>query len=224
MKLLIDDANVEVIRALMETVPVDGVTTNPSILAKYGRKPLEVLRELRALLGDRDLYVQTLSKDAAGMVAEGRRIARELGEATFIKIPAVAEGIRAIGLLASEGLRPAATTIYTPQQAYLASKAGAKAAIPYVNRIDNQGGDGVAVTGRIFDLFRKSGLDIPVVAASFKNARQVLALAEWGIDAATVGPDVVKAMLVNPAADAAVDAFAADFEKLCGPGATMLTC
>lgn len=225
MKLLIDDANFEKIQRLYEFYPIDGVTTNPSILAKSGRNPYEVLTQIRDFIGeDADLHVQVISRKAEDMVVEGRKIAERLGKNTLIKIPTVEEGLKAMKALSAEGYRVTATAIYTPQQAFLAGKAGADYAAPYVNRIDNLGGDGVQTTMRIHDIYENNGMKTQLLAASFKNTQQVLELAEYGIGAATVGPDVIEGLMKNVTVDSAVEAFIADFEKLVGVGKTMLDC
>lgn len=225
MKLLIDDANFEKIKRLYEFYPIDGVTTNPSILAKSGRNPYEVLTQIRDFIGeDADLHVQVISRKAEDMVVEGRKIAERLGKNTLIKIPTVVEGLKAMKALSAEGYRVTATAIYTPQQAFLAGKAGADYAAPYVNRIDNLGGDGVQTTMRIHDIYENNGMKTQLLAASFKNTQQVLELAEYGIGAATVGPDVIEGLMKNVTVDSAVEAFIADFEKLVGVGKTMLDC
>lgn len=223
MKLLIDDADLDAIRRIYDLYPCDGVTTNPSILAKSGRRPYEVLQEIRAFIGEEaDLHVQVISRDAESMAAESRRIAQMLGRNTYIKIPAVPQGLKAMRILAGEDYRVTATAVYTPQQAFLAGKAGADFAAPYVNRIDNLGSDGIDTARRIHDLFRKNGMKTQLLAASFKNSWQVLALAEYGVGAATAAPAVIEGLMKDAAVDAAVDAFIADFENLCGSGATML--
>lgn len=225
MKLLIDNADINQIRRVYDIYPIDGVSCNPTILAKTGRNPYEVLTEIRSFIGpDADLHVQAVSRTAEAMLAEGRRIVEVLGRSTLVKIPAVPEGIKAIRLLSGEGYRVTATAIYTPQQAFLAGKAGAEFAAPYVNRIDNLGGDGVEVTKRIHDIFKKNSMKTELLAASFKNTQQLLELAEYGIDAATAAPDVIDTLLKNPVVTAAVDVFIADFERLCGSGKTMLDC
>lgn len=222
MKLIIDDADVSAIRRLVEYYPVDGVTTNPSILAKAGRPPFEVLREIREVIGDeRELHAQVVARDAEGMVADGRRIVAELGSNTFPKVPSVPEGFKAMRMLVSEGIRVTATAIYTPMQAFLAAKAGASYAAPYINRIDNMGFDGVGVAMEIHDIFRANGLPCEVLAASFKNSQQVLELARYGVGAVTAASSVIEGLVKNAAIDAAVDAFTADFEGLVGPGKTM---
>lgn len=222
MKLIIDDAHIDKIKQLYEYFPVDGVTTNPSILAKAGRDPYEVLGEIRAFLGaEGELHVQVLSQTAEEMVAEAGRIRAALGENTFVKVPVTREGLKAIKLLAAAGCNVTATAIYTQMQAYLAAKAGAKYAAPYVNRIDNLGANGIQAAKDIHDIFRNNGLSTQVLAASFKNCQQVLELAEYGVGAATVSPDVMEAFLKLDAVNAAVDAFRRDFEGLCGEGKTM---
>lgn len=229
MKLLIDDADIQAIRSVYEYYPVDGVTTNPSILARVGlsrgeQNPYVLLREIRAFIGaDAELHVQAVSRSAEGMVEEGIRIAEVLGKNTFIKIPAVREGLKAIRILADAGYHVTATAIYTPQQAFLAGKAGADYAAPYVNRIDNMGLDGVAVTKRIHDLFQRNGLKTQVLAASFKNTRQILELIEYGVGASTATESVIAQLCKNETVDMAVDAFITDFESLCGDDQTMLT-
>ena len=225
MLLLIDDANMEEIRRLTEIYPIDGVTTNPSILAAAGRPPFEVLREIRDFIGpDAELHAQVIARDAAGMVKDAKRITKELGMETWVKIPAVPEGFAAMRELSAEGLRITATAIYTPMQAYLAAKAGALYAAVYINRVDNMGFDGVKVAKEIHDIYTKNGMDAGLLCASFKNSQQVLELAEYGVRAATVGPDVILNFVKNAAITSAVEDFIRDFEGLTGPGKTMSDC
>lgn len=222
MKLIIDDANIENIKRLYEYYPVDGVTTNPSILAKTGESPYKVLKEIRSFIGSKDqLHVQVVASSAEGMVEDARRIVAELGEETFVKIPAVPEGFKAMKLIATEGIRVTATAIYSPLQAYLSAKCGAVYVAPYINRIDNMGYDGIAVAKAIHDIFKNNGYQAGVLAASFKNSQQVLELCKYGISAVTVAPDVLDNFVKNQAITGAVEAFVRDFEGLVGAGKTM---
>lgn len=225
MKFIIDDANVEAIKNLYEYFPVEGVTTNPSILAKSRRSPYEVLKEIREFIGkDADLHVQVVSKNAADMVTEAVEIQERLGENTFIKVPTTREGLKAMKLLSAKDVKITATAIYTPMQAFLAAKAGAAYAAPYVNRIDNLGADGIETVKKIHDIFQNNGLKTEVLAASFKNSQQVLDLCAYGIGAATIAPDVIEGLIRNDAVISAVDVFTKDFEGLCGEGKTMRDC
>ena len=225
MKLLIDDADIARIKALYHYYPIDGVTTNPSILAKCGRPPYEALREIREYIGNRaELHVQVVSTTAEEMVKEGRKIEQMLGNNTYVKIPSIPEGLRAMQILASEGYHITATAIYTPMQAYLAAKAGAEYAAPYVNRIDNLGNDGINTTKKIHDIFTRNEMKTRLLAAGFKNSQQVQELCEYGVRSVTVASDVIDNLIKNANVTLAVNDFVADFESLCGQGKTMLNC
>lgn len=225
MKFIIDDADITKIKELYEYFQIDGVTTNPSILAKSGRQPYDVLKEIREFIGNEaELHVQVISSKAEGMIEEAAKIQKELGSNTYVKIPVTKEGLKAIKYLSSQGVKITATAIYTQMQAYLAGKAGADYAAPYVNRIDNLGADGVQAAKDIHDIFKKNGLKTEVLAASFKNSQQVLELCKYGVGAATIASDVIEGLIKNPIVTSAVDAFTADFEKLCGEGKTMKNC
>ncbi len=222
MRLLIDNANLERIKELYAYYPVDGVTTNPSILAKEKRPPFEVLREIRSFIGpEADLHAQVIARDAEGMVVDAERICRELGDNTLVKIPVNREGLKAIRILTSKGIRTTGTAVYTRMQGWLAGKAGASYVAPYVNRIDNLGGCGVQTAKDIHDMFRKNNIACDILAASFKNSQQVQELALYGAGAATVSPDVMEGFMNNACVDSAVEAFIQDFETLTSPGTTI---
>lgn len=225
MKLCIDHADVNAIRRIYEYYPIDGVSTNPTILAKSGREPYEVLKEIREIIGDDgELFVQVVAGTAEGMVEDAYRIIKETGKNTLVKVPCVPEGFKAMKQLKKVGIRFIGTAIYTPMQAFIAAKCGAEYVAPYVNRIDNMGFDGVQVSKDIHDIMVNNNLDCGLLAASFKNSQQVLELAKYGVKAATVAPDVIDGMFKNPAIDAAVVQFNKDFEGLVGPGKTMKDC
>ena len=225
MKLLIDNANIEKIRKIYEYYPIDGVTTYPSILAKEGKNPYKVLKEIRDFIGkDAQLHVQVVSTTADEMIKEGYKIAKVLGKNTYIKIPTIPEGLKAIKKLTNEGYRVTATAIYTPIQGYLAAKAGADYAAPYVNRINNLGINGIEVTRKMFDIFKNNGLKTQILAASFKNSLQVLELCEHGVGVCTVAPEIIDGFIKNASVSSAIDTFINDFEKAFGKNKTMFNC
>lgn len=224
MKLLIDSADIKKIEELYSILAIDGVTTNPSILAKNRRQPYDALREIREFIGqEAQLHVQVTAVTAKGMLKDALRIQKELGENTYVKIPAVAEGLKAMKLLHGKA-KITATAVYTPMQAFLAGKAGACYAAAYVNRIDNLCANGVRTAKEIHDIFKKNSLPAELLAASFKNSQQILELCEYGAGACTVSPEVMEELFKNNSVTMAVEAFTKDFEGLCGRGRTMENC
>lgn len=222
MELLIDDANLDKIKQIVDIFPIDGVTTNPSILAKNGIEPFIALKQICDSIGPNgQLHVQVTALTAAGMVDDAHRIIKELGNTTYVKVPVIKEGLKAIKQLHHEGIRITATAIYTPMQAYLAAKAGADYVAPYVNRIDNLGANGIETTKTIHDILENNNISTKVLAASFKNSQQVLELCRYGVGAATISSDVLLGLLKNDSVDKAVADFTNDFETLCGTGKTM---
>lgn len=225
MKLIIDDAKIEAIKKIYNFYPIDGVTTNPSILAKCGKNPYEVLTEIREFIGEEaELHVQVVSKNAENMIEEAHQIIKLLGKNTFVKVPCVEEGFKAMKALHKEGISITATAIYTPMQAFLATKCGAAYVAPYINRIDNMGYNGIQVAKTIHNILENHGFSTQVLAASFKNSQQVLELCEYGIGASTVSPDVIEGFVKNQAIVSAIDDFVKDFESLTGTGKDMTNC
>ena len=225
MKLLVDDASLENIKKMYGIFACDGVTTNPSILAKTGGSPYKTLSAIRKFIGsEAALHVQVTSSTAETMIAEAHAIISKLGKNTYVKVPTTAEGLKAMKALSAEGIGITATAIYTTAQAYLAAKAGADYVAPYVNRIDNLGGDGIETVRKIQNILENNGYKTQVLAASFKNSHQVMELCEYGIGASTVAPDVMEGLIKNANVTSAVDAFTKDFYSLCGEGKTMIDC
>ncbi|MBR2561356.1 MAG: fructose-6-phosphate aldolase [Eubacterium sp.] len=218
MKLFIDDAHIEDIKRIYDLYPVDGVTTNPTILSKVDQSPWKTLEEIRNCIGDEGLlFVQAVALDVDGILRDAHTIVRRLGHnTTVIKIPAVPVGIKAMKLLKREGIKTCGTVIYTAMQGYLAAKAGASYVAPYVNRIDNMGYDGIKDVKEIHNILTKSHMDAEVLAASFKNSWQVLEMAEYGVGCATAAPSVIESFASNLAIDGAVQDFIHDFENLTG--------
>ena len=217
MRLIVDSADTEKIRKMFEYYPVSGVTTNPTILTKSGKKPYEVLREIRGIIGpETDLHVQTLGEDADEIVHEATVIKRMLGEKTFVKIPVTREGIKAIRICAQRFGHITGTAVYSTAQAYLAAEAGADYIAPYVNRIDDLSQNGVEVTKKIQNILGQYAGKTRMLAASFRNVHQVIELAEYGVYSATVDPDIIERMLTNDSVDAAIAKFSDDMTSAYG--------
>ena len=222
MKLYIDSADAGEIRRLCALYPIDGVTTNPTLLARAGGDPVEVLKEIRGIVGEgRLIFAQAIPPDAEGMLRDARAIVKLLGKNTVVKVPSVPEGFKAIRAMKAEGIPACGTVVYTPMQAYLAAKAGADYVAPYVNRIDNMGFDGVGVVRQIQDILTLHRMDATILAASFRNSQQVLSLCAYGVGAATCAPEVIDGFVKNPVIDGAVADFARDFASAAGEGRSM---
>lgn len=221
MKLLIDDANLDAIKAIVALYPIDGVTTNPTILAKAGENPKDRLLKIRELIGpDKDLHCQVVADSKEEMKDQARKLVKLLGDNTYIKIPSNGQGFKAMEELSDEGIKITATGIYSPLQAFLAAKAGAKYLAPYVNRIDNLGYDGLAVAMRIQNILEANNFEAEILAASFKNSNQVLELVERGVGALTLGSAVFDGLVNDRNVDFAIKTFEDDFGKILEEGQT----
>ena len=219
MRLLLDTANLDDIRYFNAYYPIEGVTTNPTILSKEGGDVLALLKEIRAILGeDKELHVQVTETEYDKIVAEAKAIVAFLGNKknTFVKIPATDVGLSATKTLADEGYGITVTAVLTATQAMLASNAGAAYVAPYVSRLENICADGVGTVSEIAEIFATSGTDTQILAASFKTAKEVLDCALVGCHTATVGSETMHKLLAHPTTDTSIAGFAADWKKAFG--------
>lgn len=223
MLYLLDTANVKDIARCFEFFPIAGVTTNPSLIAREGRPFHDILTDIRAVIGEEAmLHVQVMGPDAETFVAEANNLRDRFGSCIFPKVPVTLQGFKAIRILAASGFNVTATAIATPQQALLAARAGADFAAPYVNRIDNIGGDGEGVVLNIVKLFKIHGLSTKVLTASFKNVHQVQDMALAGAHVATLAPELLDMIASHPLTDSGVADFNADWAEAYGADATTL--
>lgn len=223
MIYFLDTADAAAIARLSDLYPIAGVTTNPTLIARERRPFPDVIRDIRAVIGDGAmLHVQVTGSDADTMVAEARKLADFVGAGFHPKVPVTAEGIKAIRRLSGLGFRVTATAIVTAQQALMAAVAGAAFTAPYVNRLDMIGGDGVKVVADIVHLFRVHALPTRLLTASFKNVQQVHDIAMAGAHSATLPPDILEALVRHPLTDSGIAGFAADWSAAYGEGRTTL--
>lgn len=218
MIYIIDTADLEAIKHINEFYPIDGVTTNPSIIAKEKTDFIERLRAIRSIIGeDKILCAQTLQKDADLIVKEGIKLKEAIGGDFYLKIPIGEAGLKATMELKKLGIGVLMTAIFTPTQALMAAKAGADFVAPYVNRIDNVCGDGVGVVAEIVNQFANYGItSCKVMAASFKNVQQVNDCASVGCHVATIAPDIYKTLISHPLTDVAIAGFEKDWKSVYG--------
>lgn len=222
MLLFIDSADIEEIKRLYSCFPFDGVTTNPTILSSTKRDFYRVLHEIRDFLTpEGNLFVQTVAPDAPGMIRDAERIIKELGENTYIKIPAVKEGYKAMDYLKKEGRRVCSTAVYSLSQAFLSCKLSVDYIAPYVNRIDNQSISGIETVKKMEDIIENNGFETKILAASFKNVFQPIDLISYGVGALTLPPSIIDALFDNREAEGALLSFTHDFESVYGKNVTM---
>lgn len=216
MELILDSSNIEQIKDLNELLHVSGVTTNPTIITKSGRSFEDVVNDLIAVLDEEQmLFIQAVSTDVAGIVEEAKYIASLRKKNMYVKIPVTHEGLKAIKECKKLGIGVLATAIYTADQAFLAAMNGADYLAPYVNRMDNYG-DGVENVKDLITMLKVNNMNAKVVAASFKNARQVHELIKAGIQAVTIPCDVAYNMIDHPGTAIAVDEFSENWKKAYG--------
>jgi len=211
MKIFLDTANIDEIRKAAETGVVDGVTTNPSLIAKEGRPFADVVREICGIV-DGPISAEVVSTDADAMIEEGRRLA-DIHDNIVVKIPLIRNGIEAVSTLSQEGIRTNVTLCFSPLQALLAAKAGATMVSPFTGRIDDIGHDGMEICQQIVHIYENYGYATEVLVASVRHPKHVLDAAMMGADIATIPFKVFEAMFKHPLTDKGLAAFLADWEK-----------
>ena len=212
MQFFIDSADVGEIRKALALGLCDGVTTNPSLVAKTGRAFEDVLREVVALVPG-PISAEVTALDAEGMIREARHYAA-FGKQVVVKIPLVVEGLRAVKTLSGEGVKTNVTLCFSAVQALLAAKAGATYVSPFVGRLDDISQDGMALIADILQIFRNYRFDTKVLVASVRHPIHVLEAAKLGADVATIPYPVIEQLAKHPLTDAGLKKFLADWEKV----------
>jgi transaldolase len=212
MKFFVDTADVNEIRELAATGLLDGVTTNPSLIAKAGRNFIETIREICAVV-DGPVSAEVAATDAETMLAEGRKLA-EIAEDVTVKVPLTWDGLKACRALTQSGIMVNVTLCFSANQALLAAKAGAAFISPFIGRLDDAGEDGMNLIRdirTIYDNYPDLGTEI--LAASIRHPRHVTEAALAGADVATVPPAVLKQIVNHPLTDKGLAQFIADWKK-----------
>ncbi|HOV04555.1 MAG TPA: fructose-6-phosphate aldolase [Kaistiaceae bacterium] len=212
MKFFIDTADVAAIAELSATGLLDGVTTNPSLVAKTGRNFFAVIEEICAIVPG-PVSAEVAALDAAGMIAEGRKLAR-IADNVTIKVPLTFEGLKACRTLSGEGTMVNVTLCFSANQALLAAKAGATFVSPFIGRLDDIGLDGMELIAEIRQIFDNyEALSTEVLAASIRSPVHVKRAALAGADVATIPPKVIKDLVSHPLTDKGIELFMADWKK-----------
>ena len=212
MKIFLDTANLESIKMYNDMGLLDGVTTNPSLLSKEGGDPQKTMEEIcRIVKGDVSLEV--ISTEYLGMIEEAHRL-RKYGDNVVVKCPITADGLKACKSLTAEGIPVNVTLIFSPNQAILAAKAGAKYVSPFIGRLDDVGKDGMLLIREIKQIFPNYNFKTQILVASIRHPMHVVEAAKIGADVVTLPAEVLGKMLKHQLTDIGLKNFLADWEKL----------
>ena len=212
MKFFLDTANIEEIKEINSWGVIEGVTTNPSLIAKEGRVFEEVIDEISKII-DGPVSAEVVSTDADGMVKEGR-ILSKIKENVIIKIPMTEEGLKATSILSKENIKTNVTLIFSASQAILAARAGATYVSPFLGRLDDIGVSSKALIEEISTIFRNYNIETKIIAASIRNTTHIVDSMLAGADIATVPTKVMKQMVKHPLTDSGLIKFLDDFKDV----------
>ncbi len=212
MKFFIDTADVKEIREAHDLGLVDGVTTNPSLIAKSGRKFKDVIKEIASIV-DGPISAEVVSLDAPGMIKEAKELVK-IHKNIVIKLPMTPEGLKACHALTAKGIKTNVTLIFTPMQALLAAKAGATYVSPFVGRLDDISQDGMGIIEEIRTIFDNYGYMSEIIVASIRNPIHVLNSALIGADICTIPYSVMVQLAKHPLTDAGIKKFLDDWQSV----------
>jgi len=212
MKIFLDTANLEYIKKYNDMGLLDGITTNPTLLSKESGDPQKTMEEICKIIKG-DVSLEVISTEYEGMLEEARRL-RKYGDNVVVKCPMTADGLKACKSLSAEGIPVNITLIFSPNQAVLAAKAGAKYVSPFIGRLDDIGQDGMHLISEIQQIFSNYKFNTQVLVASIRHPIHVIEAAKIGAAVVTLPPAVLGKMLKHPLTDIGLKNFLADWEKL----------
>ena len=212
MKIFLDTANLESIRKFNDMGLLDGITTNPSLMSKEGGDPKKVMEEITKIIKG-DVSLEVISTEYSGMIEEGKRL-RQYGKNVVVKVPMTPDGLKACKHLTSEGIPVNVTLIFSPNQALLAAKSGAKYVSPFIGRLDDIGQDGMKLIEDIKKIFLNYKFTTMILVASIRHPIHVIDAAKIGADVVTLPPIVLDKMLQHPLTDIGLENFLSDWKKL----------
>jgi transaldolase len=211
MELFIDTAEIEEIKSLNITGLIDGVTTNPSLIAKSGRNIIETIAEICAEVSG-PVSAEVTATDFDSMIKEGRKLSA-IADNVTIKVPLTFDGLRACKTFSDDGIMVNVTLCFSAAQAILAAKAGATFISPFIGRLDDIGADGMSLISEITEIYEIYGFETKVLAASIRSVQDIIDVSKFGADVATIPPKFFKAMYHHPLTDKGLADFLSDWEK-----------
>lgn len=212
MKFFLDTANIESIKKYNDWGMVDGVTTNPTLIAKEGvsleRRIKEIIKVVKG-----PVSAEVIATDTAGMVREGRKYAT-WGKNIYVKVPCTPEGLQAVKIFKKENIKTNVTLVFSAGQALMVAKAGGDLVSPFIGRLDDIAEDGMSLIAEIMEMYGNYGFATEVLVASIRHPRHVIDAAKLGADIATMPPDILEKLVKHPLTDKGLAAFLADWEKV----------
>jgi len=213
MKIFLDTANLESIKKFNDMGLLDGITTNPSLMSKEKGNPKDAMEEITKIIKG-DVSLEVVSTDFSGMIEEGKRL-RQYGDNVVVKVPMTPDGLKACKSLSSEGIPVNVTLVFSPNQALLAAKSGAKYVSPFIGRLDDIGQDGMNLIQDIKEIFKNyPHLKTEILVASVRHPMHVVDAAKIGADVVTLPPGVLDKMLQHPLTKIGLENFLKDWEKV----------
>ena len=217
MKIFVDTADLDEIKELASWGIIDGVTTNPTLVAKSGRNFNQIIEEIFKIV-DGPISLEVVSKDSEGMVKEAEQLVSKVKEKyrknVTIKIPMTSEGLKAVKKLKKEKIKTNVTLVFSANQALLAAKAGASFVSPFIGRLDDIGQEGMQIVEEIMEIYYNYDIETEVIVASIRHPIHVIDAARLGADIATVPPDVIRKMVKHSLTDVGIKKFLDDWEKV----------
>jgi transaldolase len=213
MKFFIDTANPDEIKRAYEMGVIDGVTTNPSLISKEKKDFESLIEEICEIIKGLPISLEVLSLNSEGMIEEARRLSK-MGENIVVKIPMTTEGLKAIKVLVSEGIKTNTTLVFSPTQALLAAKAGTTYVSPFIGRLDDIAQTGMELVEQIVTIFNNYGFESQVIVSSIRHPIHVLEAALIGADVATIPYKVIEQLVKHPLTDIGIERFLADWKKV----------
>jgi len=211
MKLFVDTANLPSIKTFVDMGVLDGVTTNPTLIAKENREFLELVTDILKIVPG-PVNLEVVSQNVEGMLQEGRDLA-SLGPNVVVKCPITSDGLKAVRKLHGEAIKTNVTLVFSPNQALLAAKAGATYVSPFIGRLDDAGHEGLKIIEEILQIYRNYGFETQVLVASIRHPVHVVEAAKLGAHVATMPPDVLEKMVKHPLTDIGLKRFSDDWQK-----------
>lgn len=212
MKIFLDTANIAEIKKARDLGIIDGVTTNPSLIAREGRRPEDIIKEITTII-EGPICIEAVASETEGIILEAERLAR-MHKNIVVKIPATIEGLKVVNILSKRGIKTGMTLVFSSSQALLAAKAGATYCFPFIGKLEDTGQEGMNIVREIVQIYRNYGFKTQVIAASIRSPLQAVKAALYGADGVTLPFNILEKLVKHPLTDRGIERFLSDWKKI----------